>query len=272
MHSGKVGSTLPWLRYFAMRRKTASSRHLSFLLGKGPWLWPRGTSLGMNRPALGSLGSKPLLLRQSVPPPTSNSNIVFGKVGTLGYPPIFPRKLTLRAQQHMVILTKCIPPRVIVSVLRTWYNGWCTHRRFQQHKKSSCCFGRTRGPDSVEHYCTCARLHDFGNTWLRFPHLDDFRERLLHFLFFPTSTLLGRLSLSRPAIGCTVVYAASHRSSALTPRTWFNPCGLRCGRLLETAITPCKPWISHGYVPPQTHHIVVDYMYVDRITPLATPQ
>ena len=58
-------------------------------------------------------------------------------------------------------LKGCVPPAVIVSVLKTWLNGWCTSRRLGDEpagcKLMACCHGE----DELEHYCICQHAkHD----------------------------------------------------------------------------------------------------------------
>jgi hypothetical protein len=59
-----------------------------------------------------------------------------------------------RLVHHLPRLGKLVAPRVISTILRTLYNGWCTARRFQG---SSCCkLGCPyQGTDSIEHYAQC---------------------------------------------------------------------------------------------------------------------
>ena len=45
--------------------------------------------------------------------------------------PLFPRLRASRALQAAQRLSKLVPPRVVAAVIRTWFNGWCTRRRFQ---------------------------------------------------------------------------------------------------------------------------------------------
>ena len=96
--------------------------------------------------------------------------------------PLLPRKRVQRALQRLNTLKKVVPPRVIASIIRTWFNGWCTKHRFQETQEHLCCFGCTSGPDSVEHYSTCSKLAHYAARWLRLPCPEDRRERRMQFL------------------------------------------------------------------------------------------
>ena len=50
-------------------------------------------------------------------------------------------------------MAKLVAPKVRAACFRTWWNGWCTGRRFQQ--ESRCLLGCGRGADSIEHYSVC---------------------------------------------------------------------------------------------------------------------
>ena len=56
-----------------------------------------------------------------------------------------------------------MPPRVSAAVLRTFWNGWCTKRRFQQ--RGPCLLGCTSfsAEDSIEHYECCPVTLDFAH-------------------------------------------------------------------------------------------------------------
>ena len=75
---------------------------------------------------------------------------------------VFPRIRVLRAFKVMDKLHDAAPPCIRAALLRTWFNGWCTGRRFQQVR--SCIFG-CEYEDSIEHYAKCPVVQDFG--WSR---------------------------------------------------------------------------------------------------------
>ena len=56
-----------------------------------------------------------------------------------------------------------VPPRIMAAIVRTWYNGWCTGRRFQQ--SGTCIFG-CQYEDSIEHYSRCPIVMNFGHRYL----------------------------------------------------------------------------------------------------------
>jgi len=62
--------------------------------------------------------------------------------------------LARRARKRAQWLSKLVAPRVLATIFRTWWNGWCTARRFQ--KIGKCVFGCSpRADDSIEHYMWC---------------------------------------------------------------------------------------------------------------------
>ena len=64
-------------------------------------------------------------------------------------------------------LQRCTPPRVLAAMLRTWFNGWCTSRRFQRH--GTCIFGCSC-EDSIEHYAVCKVVAEFARRHLNLHH------------------------------------------------------------------------------------------------------
>ena len=74
----------------------------------------------------------------------------------------------VRAERAMLVLpalSSYLPARARAAVLRAWWNGWVTRRRFQQ--QGWCIFG-CRCEDSIEHYARCPVVREFG---ARFLHL-----------------------------------------------------------------------------------------------------
>lgn len=76
--------------------------------------------------------------------------------------PGLPGRTAERCCRSLDVLRGCVPRRVCSAVLRTFFNGWCTGRRFQGG--GSCCFACGAWPqeDSIEHYSTCAVVRDFA--------------------------------------------------------------------------------------------------------------
>ena len=75
-----------------------------------------------------------------------------------------------RVCRHLQRLPKLVPPRVCAAVFRTVFNGWTTHRRFQQrHLKTNICLLGCQGQaeDSIEHYCRCPALQYVLRTRLK---------------------------------------------------------------------------------------------------------
>jgi hypothetical protein len=118
--------------------------------------------------------------------------------------PVFPRLRAERAVAVTARLRKLAPPRVLAAVLRTWYNGWCTKRRFQG--KGSCIFGCTFGEDSVDHYMRCAKLHQHAQVRLRLPmHLLS-ADRGKSFLLLDSPALLPDDQLTLRALLVAAAY------------------------------------------------------------------
>ena len=93
-------------------------------------------------------------------------NVAYGLSGLPGhYSPLIAR--------HLVSLGKIATPRVHAAVFTTLWNGWCTHRRFQQrHKASNVCLFMCRGTaeDSLEHYCRCPVVRRVAEHTFRFSY------------------------------------------------------------------------------------------------------
>ena len=74
--------------------------------------------------------------------------------GITGLPGLYSNLMVRRIQQ----VAKVAPPRVQAAVFMTMWNGWCTHRRFQNRSSRSnhCVFKcNDTSEDSLEHYCRC---------------------------------------------------------------------------------------------------------------------
>ena len=74
-----------------------------------------------------------------------------------------------RARRRLDIVRKLCPPCVLWAVVRTWFNGWCTGRRFQKRTSSSCVLScQCSGEDSIEHYLSCPVVREVASRKLRF--------------------------------------------------------------------------------------------------------
>ena len=130
--------------------------------------------------------------------------------------PLFPRIRAMRAARVMVRLRLLVPPRVLAAVLRTWFNGWCTKRRFQG--KGDCLFGCLFGEDSVDHYMNCSRLHSYGQARLRLPRTSNFVDRGLSFMLLEATSSIPDAVLTRRALLVAAAYrlhCRHHRSEGL---------------------------------------------------------
>jgi hypothetical protein len=119
--------------------------------------------------------------------------------------PLFPRIRAMRAARVLPRLRRLVPPRVLAAVLRTWFNGWCTKRRFQS--KGECLFGCLLGEDSIDHYMHCKNLHQHGQARLRLPGVEALGNRSLSFMLLDASA-----SLTDSVLTCrALLLAAAYR-------------------------------------------------------------
>ena len=127
---------------------------------------------------------------------------------------VFPRVRAMRAARVVPRLRKLVPPRVMAAVLRTWFNGWCTQRRFQG--RGRCIFGCNFGEDSVDHYFVCTRLHRQGLQQLRLPIAPVVADRGAHFLLLAAPSQLADDKLVRRALLLAAAYRlhCAHRRQA----------------------------------------------------------
>ena len=79
-----------------------------------------------------------------------------------------PGRLSGRLERNFTKLGLNVPPAVISAVVRTFWNGWCTDRRFQ--RIGTCKLGLPcQGDDSIEHYASCVHVKDFALLKMRLP-------------------------------------------------------------------------------------------------------
>ena len=77
-----------------------------------------------------------------------------------------------RAERTLARIRNTCPPCVVWAVVRTWFNGWCTHRRFQDRRRNSCLLScDCGGEDSIEHYLRCAVVRQVAVQKLRLEHI-----------------------------------------------------------------------------------------------------
>ena len=117
---------------------------------------------------------------------------------------LFPRLRVTRALEVLKRLRRLVPPRVVAATLRTWFNGWCTARRFQG--RDSCFFGCRLGEDSVHHYLRCVRLQDFGTARLRLPSEERPEARTLAALMLQPGSSMNDEVFTRRALLVAAAY------------------------------------------------------------------
>ena len=74
-----------------------------------------------------------------------------------------------RATTKIGIIFSLVSPRVAAVVFRTWLNGWCTGRRFQNPALKCQLACSPNADDSIEHYMRCPVVAGFSQACL---HLD----------------------------------------------------------------------------------------------------
>ena len=127
---------------------------------------------------------------------------------------LFPRHRAQRAVKVLSRLAKLAPPRVAAAVLRTWWSGWCTSRRFGS--RGCCVFCQGEDLASVEHASVCRVLAEFGRDHLGH-HSEPTARRLQFLLLEPASVLDDR----RLLLGALRV-AAAYRVHCLFRRRHPN--------------------------------------------------
>ena len=127
---------------------------------------------------------------------------------------VLPRQATDRAVRFISALRGKVPPCVIAAVLNTWFNGWCTSRRFQEPEQPCRILTEHEGADSIEHYACCS------GAW-------ESAARHLGISARPRS--LARFLGVAPAPGDSAVLSALHMYIV---RSLFN--AVRAGELLPS--------------------------------------
>ena len=118
--------------------------------------------------------------------------------------PLFPRLRAERAVDVSRRLAALTPPRVAAAVLRTYWSGWCTARRFGGRARGLFC-GDSDG-DSVEHASICKVLAGFGRDHMRLPGPPDPGDRRLAFLLLLPRSQLGDVQLTLGALRLAAAY------------------------------------------------------------------
>ena len=77
-----------------------------------------------------------------------------------------------RARRILDILSRSCPACVVWAVIKTWFNGWTTGRRFQQHDAKCLLCSQCGGQDSIEHYLKCRVVTQFAARKLRLNRVD----------------------------------------------------------------------------------------------------
>ena len=114
-------------------------------------------------------------------------------------------------------MKSAVPPRVKAALVRTWFNGWCTGRRFQR-QDCSCIFGCS-AEDSIEHYSECRVVKDFAWRYLALPPTSSSLSDFL--LLSKPVQQFGRNIFVRESVRTAAVYSLHcrwrHADTAATP-------------------------------------------------------
>ena len=117
---------------------------------------------------------------------------------------LFPR---LRAQRALAVLPRLAalaPPRVSAAVLRTWWSGWCTKKRFGS--RGCCVFCGGEDVDSVKHASVCRVLAEFGRDHLLLQYHVELDARRLQFLLLEPPSRLDDRRLLLGALRIAAAY------------------------------------------------------------------
>ena len=112
-------------------------------------------------------------------------------------------------------LKKLVPPRVTAALVRTWFNDWCTTRRFQLRDRAKCYFGCQECPDDLEHYSCCKCIGQWANRRIGCETAVSVVDRRKSFLLLDGDAVSDE-ELVANALRLTVAYmaynGARHRS------------------------------------------------------------
>jgi hypothetical protein len=153
-------------------------------------------------------------------------------------------------------------PRVTAALLRTWYNGWCTKRRFQHRKlEGDCIFACCKeAEDSVEHYSVCRALEQLAWKYLHIGRSSrNLQDRRAEFLlpqdaqpdFRDHNSLLGRRMLHMTVAyltHCSSRHATTNKLGAWAEGAYAQALREVCRgdphatRLMDTAWSTAESW------------------------------
>ena len=69
-----------------------------------------------------------------------------------------PSQLHISVERARLVSSRLagkVPPSVLAAVWRSWCNGWCTTRRFQEECRECLLDSECNGTDCLEHYACC---------------------------------------------------------------------------------------------------------------------
>ena len=115
--------------------------------------------------------------------------------------PPFPRQVRARVCEVLKVAAR-LPTSSRWALVRTWLNGWCTKRRFQQ--KGACLFCHLE-EDSIEHFSCCRLVRKVGQRLTGIPQRVDDR---LDFLLLDNSSSLQGLTFTKQVAYLHALYNA----------------------------------------------------------------
>jgi hypothetical protein len=117
-----------------------------------------------------------------------------------------------RAERVVAHLENKVPPCVLAALARSWLNGWCTARRFQQGNGKCWLCEECTGDDSIEHYSRC---HWSWHTAQRRLRIDSTLRGIGPFLLLESCALKDTPLL---ALNLYAVYSATNYFRSLGRR------------------------------------------------------
>ena len=166
---------------------------------------------------------------------------------------IYPGKLARLLTHRMGHLHSLVSPRVIAAMIRTWFNGWCTTRRFQGTGRCMLCQAGP-GSDCIEHYATC-RVTNSLRAQLKLP--ETFNSLQSFMLGLPDITD------AECTVSLLVVYAVYNAVNTLRHTGIMPP-----DQIMHMLIEFCKiAAASHGYSLKVFEHVFNGYSEPGRAKP-----
>ena len=140
---------------------------------------------------------------------------------------VFQRVKAQRGIRVLEKLARMVPPRVIAAVYRTWWDGWCTTRRFSERgAKCKCIWGcKGEDSDSLVHYTGCLKIAAWSQKELHARNAGNIRNRRREFLLLSDPEDAEEDGLFAAAVRIFATYHVHNiqrHSHSLTPLRALN--------------------------------------------------